>query len=165
MSALPTRRAADLRGLHGHQLLVDRVEDIVHFTAGERQRRDADQRDQRHEQRVFDQVLALVIAQKPVHVIQQIHVALSPARPTRMPCAMWWLSRRRADRCPPSLRVALPISAGCTATSFWWIALKILFTSPPASVSAPTQTSEISATSSAYSIRSWPSSSRRNPFT
>src|SRR5450759_1202490 len=53
---------------------------------------------------------------------------------------------------------AAPPSAAATFS-------KIVFTLPPAAVTAATATSAMSATSNAYSSRSWPSSLRANDFT
>src|SRR5262249_42780386 len=54
------------------------------------------------------------------------------------------------------------VLAYAAAASFAWIDWKMAFTLVPVSVRAATATSEISPTSSAYSIRSWPSSPRTN---
>src|SRR5678815_2448075 len=64
----------------------------------------------------------------------------------------------RAALCP----VALYGAAAAAVVSLSLIDVKMLLTCLPASVRAATATSEISATSSAYSMRSWPSSSRTN---
>src|SRR5688500_14308996 len=68
--------------------------------------------------------------------------------------------KRRPLAGPPCVSRAYDPAPALASLSL--IETKILFTSVPASVRATTQTSEISATSSAYSIRSWPSSSRTN---
>src|SRR5688572_3343652 len=66
-------RSDCLRRRGVRQLVLDRGEDVVHLLAGAGERHDADQRDQRHEERVLDQVLALFVANERVHVFRQIH--------------------------------------------------------------------------------------------
>src|SRR6266540_5813832 len=68
------------------QLVRDRVEDRVHLLAGRRQRRNADECDQRDEQCIFDQVLALVLTHKSIHARHQIHDNSPRVGTTRMLC-------------------------------------------------------------------------------
>src|SRR5262249_54299893 len=66
------RRPLDYVGLRRRrELSRDAREDVVHADAGRADGTDGHERDQRHEQRVLEQVLALFLAHERLHVVQK----------------------------------------------------------------------------------------------
>src|SRR5512132_1724321 len=111
------------------QRVRDVGEDPVHRTAGQSHGTDRDERDQRDEQCVLEQVLPVFLARERLEVV---------------------------DHCLELLEIALGLNrAYAAAVSAFAMLVKIWFTAPPASVTAPIAMSAMSATSSAYSSRSW----------
>src|SRR5919201_4446861 len=69
------------------ELVRDRGEDLLHAAAGRRHRGNRDERDQRDEQRVLEQVLALVVAHERTQTVHEFHDASSRRVPRRaIPC-------------------------------------------------------------------------------
>ena len=124
---------------------------IVLPERGDRTQRD--DRDQRMQQSVLEQILAFVVARKRGESEQTaicIIVLLE-----KIPQS----EERRVPRvdAAPGTGSATSYAAPPSAPA---IAVKIPLTEPPAAVTAAIATSAISATSNAYSSRSWPSSLR-----
>src|SRR5262245_702210 len=76
----PANVDAELRSARSarrRQLAGDLVEDVLHASSGRTDDRDAHQRDARHEQGVFEQVLTRRVAQQRTQASNEVHKSLS----------------------------------------------------------------------------------------
>src|ERR1051326_753831 len=124
----PRKKCARLRRRCRSEGCGDAPEDVVHVRPRQRDGAHRDERDERHQQRVLEQVLAFVVSD-PTEYARQPH-----------------LHEQSSNEFVDYAAGVVPSAAAMRP--------KIEFTFVPASVMAPTATSAMRATRSAYSRRS-----------
>src|SRR5918993_4340148 len=134
-------------GLRAGDRFRDRVEHCLDLVARCGHGEHRAQGDERHEQRVLQQVLPFVIAnQRPNHRLCVHHEASHRVLPWKSVAAATHRSFDPGSCYTPGIALAIALNTACTLV--------------PAAVTASTAPSAMSATSNAYSSRSWPSSLR-----
>src|SRR5262245_62910135 len=73
----PGTRLSSVLRVRGDQSVPDLLEHRIHLRAGLGNGHNADHRDQRHEQGVFEQVLPFVVPQKVTNATDQLHPSSS----------------------------------------------------------------------------------------